>query len=181
MRKVLLWISVLIASSLFAQQGFDLKKYVAFKFYTNGINDEKTADYVARTLEKSQLSTFSAFNYKENIGYSIVTDAYYAHEIEKYINNMMNVRVESYEIVELTEDLFLDIYLIKGNALSSKSKQLPPFISMGPYTQLSNDLYALAKSIWIKKYPDVYNSFFHSSPLTPEQIEEQNRKLNRKN
>jgi len=110
MRKLLLWISVLMASNLLAQQGFDLKKYVAFKFYVNGINDEKTADYVARTLEKSQLSTFSAFNYEENIGYSIVTDAYYAHEIEKYINNMMNVRVESYEIVELTEDLFLDIY-----------------------------------------------------------------------
>lgn len=166
---------------MFAQPGFDMSKYIAYKFYTNGINDEKTAEYVSRTLEKSQLSIFSAFNFKENIGYALVSNAYYAHEIEKYINNMMNIRVESYETVELTEDLFLDIYLIKGNALLNKSKQLPPFISMGPYTQLSNDLYALAKSIWVKKFPDVYNSMFHPSPLTPEQAEEQNRKLNRNN
>lgn len=185
MKKIFLYILICNVSLLNAQTNlktFDLSKYYAFKFNTRGINDFKTAEYVARTIEKSQLTLFSAFNYNEEIGYAIVTDTYYAHEIEKYINNMMmNIRIEKTENVELTEDLFLDMYFTKSNAIQNKTTQLPPFISMGPYTQLADDLYALAKKIWINKYPEAYKAMFQPSPLTPEQIEEQNKKLNRNN
>lgn len=185
MKKIFLYILIWNVSLLNAQTNpktFDLSKYYVFKFNTRGINDFKTADYVARSIEKSELTLFSAFKYNEEIGYAIVTDTYYAHEIEKYINNMMvNIHLEEPEILELTEDLFLDMYFTKSDVIQNKTTQLPPFISMGPYTQLANDLYALAKKIWVNKYPEAYKAMFHSAPLTPEQIEEQNQKLNRKN
>lgn len=185
MKKIFLYIliwNVLLLNAQTNPKTFDLSKYYAFKFYTKGINDFKTADYVSRTIEKSQLALFSAFNYNEEVGYAIVTETYYAHEIEKYINNMMvNIRVEEPENVELTEDMFLDMYFTKSDAIQNKTSQLPPFISMGPFTQLADDLYALAKKIWINKYPEAYKAMFHPSALTPEQIEEQNQKLNRKN
>ncbi len=166
------------------QQNVDLSKWYVFKVYTSGVNDVKTADYIERTLEKTQLALFSAFNPADGSGYVILKDAYLINEIEKYINNMLyGVKVEQYESAELNEDLFLNIYFLRGRVpLEKRSVQLPTFIQIGPYLQYSNDLYATAKSAWIKKYPDAYKALTpEPKPLTPEEQAEKEQKLNRKN
>lgn len=166
------------------QQNIDLSKWYAFKVYTSGINDFKTADYIEKTLEKAELALFAAFDPADGSGYVILKDAYLINEIEKYVNNMLyGVKVEQYESAELNEDLFLHIYFLRGKVpIEKQSIQLPIFIKWGPYTQYSNDLYALAKSIWIKKYPDAYKALIPDpKPLTPEEQAEKDQKLNRKN
>jgi len=183
MRTYIYLVLLLVSFTLKAQQNIDISKWFAYKVYTSGINDKKTADYVARTLEKNQLCILSSFDEKNAYGYVIVDAAYLIHEIEKYINNMMyGIHIESYEMLEMTPDLLIDAYYLKGNvSLEEKTQKLPEFIQFGPYTQFSNDLYGYVKKNWVEKYPEAYKAMFHPSPLTPEQIEEQNRKLNRNN
>jgi hypothetical protein len=174
---------LLFSFSLKAQQNIDLSKWFAYKIYATGVNDQKSSDYLTHTLEKNQLAIMSSFDYKNGYGYVIVEAAYMINEIEKYIHNMMfGIRLENYDMVELTPDLFMDAYYLRGNiTLENKSKELPQFIQFGPYTQFSNDVYSYVKKNWIEKYPDAYKAMFKPEPLTPEQIQEQNQKLNRKN
>lgn len=183
MRTYIYLLLLFVSLSLKAQQNIDISKWFAYKVYMSGVNDRKTSDYVARTLEKNQFAVMASFDIKGAQGYIIVEAAYMINEIEKYINNtMLGVHLENYEMVELTPDLLMDAYYLRGNvSIENKSKELPQFIQFGPYTQFSNSMYDIVKKHWIQKYPEAYRAMFKPSPLTPEQIEEQNQKLNRKN
>lgn len=183
MRTYIYLMLLLVPFSLKAQQNIDISKWFAYKVYMSGVNDQKSSDYVSRTLEKNQFAVMASFDIKNGYGYLMVEAAYMINEIEKYINNTMyGIRLENYEMLELTPDLFMDAYYFRGNVpIENKSKELPQFIQFGPYTQFSNDIYGFVKKYWIEKYPEAYKAMFKPSPLTPEQIEEQNQKLNRKN
>jgi|GEM_PF-4393236 hypothetical protein len=166
---------VFIKLYLFSQNTIDISKWIAYKMYLSGINDLKTVDYVTKTIEKQQLAKICAYDLTKQEGYVIVDNTYLIGEIKKYIDNfMLNVKFENYEQLELTKDLLLYIYYLRGNVSpSEESKQLPQFIQFGPFTQFSNDLYKIIKEYWIEKHPDAYKNLINTKiELTPEEKQE---------
>ncbi len=185
MRTTIVFVfSLIIVTVCFSQNSIDLSKWYAYKIYTSGISDAQKADYLSRSIEKMNFAVFSAFDDKDETGYVILSAPYQMHEIEVYVNNSFSdIHIESNEKLTLDEHLFLSIYFLRGFIPKEKqSDMLPVFINLGPNKDLSNQLYALAKSIWIKKYPDSYKALTPvPKPLTPEEQKEVQQKLNSKN
>jgi hypothetical protein len=179
---VLVVFAFIVFKCSFSQKLPDLSKWYAYKVYASGISDAQKADYLARSIEKKELAVFAAFDEKNGTGYVIIEAPYLMHEIEKYVNNLLtDFHIESNEPLTLDETLFLNSYFLRGSIpLEKQLSQLPVFINLGAKKELSNELYALAKSIWIKKYPDAYKALTPApKPLTPEQQEKIQQKSNR--
>ncbi len=137
----------------------------------------------ARTLEKKGLAIFCAFDYATNEGYIITTDPYKIQLAEDLANNTIKkVTIQGTEEMKYSDSLFLDIYCLRGNLLKeNQSKELPPFINLGPNFELSNQFYAKAKKIWISLYPETYRKMIpEPKPYTQEELIEIQQKSNRK-
>lgn len=152
MKKILILL-VFISSTCFSQEmAFNFEKNKAYKIAIKGANDFNKADYISRTMEKMQLSIFSYVDTTTSIGYFIVDNFYKVHEIEKMINEK-GYTFNGSEEFQLTEDKFLEMYLKReGYEPAEFSSHPPKKIQMGPYNQLTMDLFNKANEIWGKKY-----------------------------
>ena len=62
MRTYIYLLLLFVSLSLKAQQNIDISKWFAYKVYMSGVNDQKTSDYVARTLEKNQFAVMASLS-----------------------------------------------------------------------------------------------------------------------
>ena len=157
--KKLLVLVMLISGYCYAQEPvFNFNQNKIYKINIAGADNVKTADEVARLIEKNLLCVFSYVDPLTGTGYFIVDNFYKVHEIEKMINNSDGLAYLSFEEIPLTEDLFLEMYMKRGGFEKAEFSNNPPkMIIMGPYNELSKALYKKAVSIWVLKYPENKN------------------------
>ncbi len=153
MRRFLILL-VFISSACIAQEsGFNFEKNKAYKITMKGADDFNKADNIQRLMEKMKLSLFGYVDPATSTGYFVVDNFYKVHEIEKMIDNQEGYKYTGYEEIKLTEDFFLDIYMKRGGFESAEfTLNSPKRIQMGPFIQLTNDLFSKANEIWEKKY-----------------------------
>ncbi len=157
MKKYIAIILVSISINfLYSQSNINLTAWNVSKLYVNGLTDNSRADYLARSLEKFDLAVFAAFSSEEGYGYVIYTNLQSIGNIIDYINQALTgYEVTKNDTMQLTKDLYLQIYSMRNNIKSHDIKnQMPQYIQLGPKNDLSVQLYELAKQIWIEKYPE---------------------------
>ena len=152
--KKLIILFVFISSTCFSQDIiFNFQKAQLYKITMEGANDFNKADNIGRTMEKMQLAIFSYVDTTTSTGYFIVDNFYKVHEIEKAINNQSGYKYIGFEEMQLSETLFLEIYMKRGGFGTAEfSNQPPKKIQMGPFNELTNSLFNKANEIWDKKY-----------------------------
>lgn len=139
---------------LYSQSNINLPAWNVSKLYINGITDNNRADYLARALEKIDLAIFAAFSSDDGYGYVIYPNSQNIVNIIDYINQALTgYEVTKNETMQLTKDLYLEIYSMRNNIKSQEiENQMPKYIQLGPKNELSTQLYGLAKQIWIERY-----------------------------
>ncbi len=145
------------ANFLYSQSNINLPTWNVSKLYVNGLTNNDRADYIARALEKVNLVIFAAFSSEEGYGYVMYTNSQNIGNVIDYINQALTgYEVTKNDTMQLTKDLYLQIYYLRNNIKSQDIKnQMPQYIQLGPKNELSVQLYELAKQIWIEKYPEV--------------------------
>ncbi len=151
---ILLSISI---NFLYSQSNINLPTWNVSKLYVNGLTNNDRADYIARALEKVNLVIFAAFSSEEGYGYVMYINSQNIGNVIDYINQALTgYEVTKNDTMQLTKDLYLQIYYMRNNIKSQDIKnQMPQYIQLGPKNELSVQLYELAKQIWIEKYPEV--------------------------
>jgi len=152
--KKLIIVLILFAETCFSQEMiFNFEKDKIYKINIDGATDFNKADNIARLMEKTKLSLFSYVDFNTSTGYFVVDNFYKVHEIEKMINNQNGYKYLGYEELQLTEDMFLDIYMKRsGYEPAEYPLDEPKKITMGPFNNLTNGLYSKALEIWKNKY-----------------------------
>lgn len=128
-------------------------KWLTWKVNVSGIDSLTRADYLSRGLEKMDLALFSAYSVPGGEGY-IISSMPNIDNIVSYVNNWnRGFTINSYEKVDLTDSLFLTIYLLRRNiAKENMLDQELPFIKLGPKRELSALLYNIALNEWSRQY-----------------------------
>ena len=141
---------------LYSQSNINLPAWNVSKLYINGITDNNRADYLARALEKIDLAIFAAFSSDDGYGYVIYPNSQNIVNIIDYINQALTgYEVTKNETMQLTKDLYLEIYSMRNNIKSKGiENQMPKYIQLGPKNELSTQLYELAKQIWTERYSE---------------------------
>ena len=157
--KKLIFLLIFISGYCYAQQPvFNFEANKAYKIQIQGISNAAEADNIARSAEKMQMSIFSFVDHLTGYGFFIVDNFYKVHEIEKLINNKGKYLCEGSEEIVLSEDKFLEIYMMRGGFKYPEfSINIPKEIVMGPYKELTYSLFSKAISIWKKAYSKTYN------------------------
>lgn len=173
LKKILLALGLMmIILTIKAQDVFNLAAYKLYLFQIEKVISEKEAEFINRSTEKTGLSVFTITDIKNSRVYVFLSDENYFNDLGKYLN-ANGFKVVDTDDIEPNNNLFLELYCMRGNIDESKiQNQLPNFIQIGPYNNLSNQLYKLAKDTWISKYPEQYNSMFSvSKEINEEDIE----------
>lgn len=167
---------LLIFSKANSQENiFNISNYKVFRIEIQNASNENESDFISRTVEKNGLSIFSYIDKTTNTGIFIVNKN---ADVINILNLLSDYRFDASRTYEatLTEENFLDMYMKRGGIKSGElDKVLPKFIQMGPDNELSGSLYSLAKSIWVKKYPEAYNSMFPQGEELKKKQEETKR------
>ena len=179
MKNILAIVFVLSLGTCIAQQSeFNLQKNKLYKISLSGADNFSKADEVSRLMEKNMLSIFSYVDFTTGEGYFIVDNYYKVHEIEKMLDNSNEFKYISFEEIPLSKDIFLEIYFKRGGENTDDfSVGLPKKVNLGPKVELAEQLYGVAKEIWVENYPDSYNNLYSpKNNLSPEELKEKQNK-----
>jgi hypothetical protein len=131
----------------------------------NGVNSFMKADLIARQMEKMQLAIFSYVDSANGIGLFIVDDLNKLPQIENMIPSIGGCSFVSSEEVPLSEDSFLEMYKKRGGSKDIGTVSVKPnLVTMGPYVDLTNQLFAKAIDVWDRKYSAAYKNISQGLP-----------------
>lgn len=138
-----------------------LADYKTYNIIISNLDNQNMADELAGTIQKSFLSEFAWIDYPSGKGYFIMEKNKPVSKIEAVIKNTNNYTFSNTQEIDLSDDLYLEIYTRKGRMeVSALSFQEPKYL-MIENENTSALFFHNAKEIWIKNYPEAYNSVYH--------------------
>ncbi|PKP04370.1 MAG: hypothetical protein CVU11_04910 [Bacteroidetes bacterium HGW-Bacteroidetes-6] len=154
MKKILIVFAFLIQTCfLFAQTIPDRTQWHTWKIHISGVDSPSKADYLSRSLEKMNLVLFSAFSYLDGNGF-VVSSMLNIDNIISYTNNSgKGFYIDEFEIADLTDSLFLNIYLLRNNIMINNAfNQKLPYLRVGANSELSDLLFSIARNELLRRF-----------------------------
>ena len=169
-----LFVCLLFVSTFSYSQNlnFNLTNYKTYKLVIGNLTNQEQATNIINNAEKSLLSEFAWVDFKTGIGYFINNKSMQISSITSLIKNSSGLTCSNTQEINLDNNLFLEIYSQRSGLIKESIKnKLPDYINLGDQKK-SEFFYQTAKEIWIKNYPENYNSLNNNEEINKENIPE---------